>query len=198
MGCVLLFIFKRMMDQLQKDVVRRQHANRMLTLMRHYPFMQSHEIQQQVAHKINEEDDDNTMTNDVFQRPLALVTSLLVKPLERNFVDSLDRFLLGRVMHADGTPLESIADMATKAGRMGATWALRYVGVSGGKKPSSSSTLAPTAADDGHLSARERTHIGPMGSHFIYLRELFRRYEHFCLENDLLIIADRAAIQRAA
>ena len=59
------------------------------------------------------------MTNDVFQRLLALVTSLLVKPLERNFVDSLDRFLLGRVMHADGTPLESIlyGDEGRKDGR---------------------------------------------------------------------------------
>ena len=52
--------------------------------------------------RLDREDDDNTTTEDPLDRPFSLITQLLVKPIERRVVDSVDRFLEERVMRTDG------------------------------------------------------------------------------------------------
>jgi hypothetical protein len=102
-GLMLLFWLKRILVRKQQDWVKRRDANRVLTLLHHYPFLSAHELQHAVrSSRLDREDDDNTTTEDPLDRPFSLITQLLVKPIEQRVVDSVDRFLEERVMRTDG------------------------------------------------------------------------------------------------
>ena len=231
--------------RVRRDIQRRREANKVMTLLRHYPHLTIKTLRARVR---AQQEEDNPIVWTEFEEPFVLLRMALIAPLERKFVNSVDRFAEERLERTDGVPMRGVAAALRQLKKQAdalssslAPEALRPAPAKAASSATATSTVSfapaaanapPAAAAGGALhdrsvpvsvpalgagvdrdlegnadqsqreqeaapAAREMTMRRTLyKQEFVYLRTIFREYELYCLEYDLMINPKRDFIQR--
>jgi hypothetical protein len=150
LGLILLFAFDTVVLRQQRHETTRREASRVMTLLRHYPYLSTVELRK--ALREQQEDEDNSAANwTSLEQPFKLLRQFLVRPLERRSVSSIDRFVTERMVRPDGGSLGGVSQWVRDA-------------IDDGEDPARHMSGSGLAKE-----------VEPRAKSFIYMRNIFRQ-----------------------
>ena len=166
-GFLITYLLVTYLRKVVKDMWLREEANQKLLFEKRF---QSEAEDLYIQHR-NADGDRSRPASNPFQSPYRLITKVFIDPLRRKYIDSLAGFVSASLEVVDGNA----------GGRR----------VEEGERRKSSASPQPPASEE--AKEQQVPHQHPP---YIWLRDLCRYYDVYCLEHRLDAERSRNAIQR--